>query len=179
MLLALIALISCEIFDLRDTDAPSEEAKWHDFATDLELAVENLEFAYEDSRNVVNYTRIFWEDFRFYFAAQDITDYSTDSEWTSAQEQDMLINLHSHYSKINIELQPLESEDEISSDEAKLYRSYQLTAKPVNPQEAEVLAQGNLELHYRKQYGYWYLYRWYDYRSSDELTWGRLKYENS
>jgi hypothetical protein len=178
MFLALIALMSCEIFDLRDSQLPTEEAKWHDFATNLELALENLEFAYEDSRNAVNYTRIFFDGFRFHFAPQDITDFSTDAEWSSAEEQDMLLNLHTRYSKISVDLQALETPDEISSNAATLYRAYQLIAKPVQA-EADILVEGNLELHYRRQHGNWYLYRWYDYRSSEESTWGRLKHENS
>ena len=179
MLLVLITLTSCEIFDLRDSQPPTVEAEWNDFATNLELALQNLEYAYEDSRNTINYSRIFTPDFRFYFAPQDITDFSTDAQWTSVQEQDMLLNLHTRYSKIEVSLGLLPTADEISANEARIYRSYTLTAKPVNTEDADIVVQGNLELSYRKQYGYWYIYRWYDYRSADGHTWGRLKYENS
>ena len=178
-LLVLITLFSCEIFDLRDSQLPTVEAEWNDFATNLELALQNLEYAYEDSRNAINYSRIFSPDFRFYFAPQDITDFSTDALWISTQEQDMLLNLHTRYSKIEVSLAPLSTADEISASEATIYRSYELIAKAVDTQEEDILVHGNLELHYRKQYGYWYIYRWYDYRSSEGQTWGKLKYENS
>ncbi|MCB5261836.1 MAG: hypothetical protein M0Q16_01385 [Candidatus Cloacimonetes bacterium] len=178
-LLVLITLFSCEIFDLRDSQLPTVEAEWNDFATNLELALQNLEYAYEDSRNTINYSRIFSEGFRFYFAQADITDFSTDAQWNSTQEQDMLLNLHTRYSKIDLSFGALATADEISANEAKIYRSYQLTAKPVNSEEPSIQVLGNLELHYRKQYGYWYIYRWYDYRSSEGQTWGKLKYENS
>ena len=177
ILLALFALSSCELFQLRESNAPTEEAAWNDFATTLELATQNLEYSYEDSRNAVNYHRLFHENYRFYFAAQDVTDFATDSEWNSAQEQDMLINLHTRYSKMNVTLSPMVTADEISLNEAKLYRSYSLTVKPSSGSDVQ-LASGNLELHYKRLYGYWYLYRWYDYRSGPMSTWGILKHEN-
>ncbi|MCB5253502.1 MAG: hypothetical protein RBR69_06010 [Candidatus Cloacimonadaceae bacterium] len=179
IILVLITLFSCEVFDLRDSQLPTVEAEWNDFATNLELALQNLKYAYEDSRNAINYSRIFYPDFRFYFAPQDITDFSTDAYWLSTHEQDMLLNLHTRYSKINVSLEPLSTADEISASEAKLYRSYQLIAKAADSQEQDIIVHGNLELHYRKQYGYWYIYRWYDYRLPDGHTWGRLKHENS
>ena len=179
MLLVLTTLFSCEIFDLRDSQLPTAEAEWNDFATNLGLALQNLEYAYEDARNTINYSRIFFPDFRFYFAPQDITDFSTDAYWSISEEQDMLLNLHTRYRKIDVNLEPLATADEISANEAKIYRSYQLTAKAVNTEEQDIVVQGNLELHYRKQHGYWYIYRWYDYRSADGHTWGRLKHENS
>ncbi|MDD2423220.1 MAG: hypothetical protein PHT37_01730 [Candidatus Cloacimonetes bacterium] len=182
MLLVLITLTSCEIFDLRDSQPPTVEAEWNDFATNLELALQNLEYAYEDSRNTINYTRIFSPDFIFYFAPQDITDFSTDAQWTSVQEQDMLLNLHTRYRNIKVSLGPFTTADEISANEAKIYRSYMLTAEAVAAEEADIVEgdlKGNLELHYRRLNGYWYIYHWYDYRSGEGHSWGKLKYENS
>jgi hypothetical protein len=75
-------------------------------------------------------------------------------------------------------MEPLEAQDEISSNEVRIYRSYEIEAVPASGTESELIAQGNLDLQLRKQNGYWYIYRWYDYRSSGERTWGLLKYEN-
>jgi hypothetical protein len=177
--LALIALCSCEIFGLRDSQPPSEGAVWNDFATNWELTVQNLRLAYTDSRNTVSYSRIFAEDFRFHFAPQDITDFSTDTFWDRAQEQDMLLNLHSRYSKIELSYEALEISDEISADSAKIYRSYEMRLYPGDPEEEMLIASGNLELQLRKEYGYWYITYWYDYRSVSDRTWGRMKHENS
>lgn len=179
MILALIALTSCDIFDLRDPQPPSEEAVWNDFATSWELTVQNLRLAYTDSRNTVNYSRIFADEYRFHFAPQDITDFSTDTFWERYQEQDMLLNLHSRYSKIELDLQSLEIDDEISADSAKIYRSYEMHLQPSAPEENELVVSGNMELQLRKEYGYWYITHWYDYRSVSDWTWGRLKHENS
>jgi len=179
ILLALLALCSCELFELRDSQDPTEDAAWNDPATTVELALQNLEYAYEDSRNAVNYSRIFLEDYRFYFAAQDITEFSTDSEWSRKQEQDMLLNLHSRYSSITIELETMATPDEIGASEARIYRSYRVRAIPVSASEAEIVLQGNLELDCRRLYDRWYINKWYDYRSSSANTWGWLKHENS
>jgi hypothetical protein len=179
VLLALCALSACELFELRDSKPPTEGALWNDPASEVELALENLEYTYEDSRNAVNYGRLFQEDYRFYFAAQDITDYSTDSEWNRNQEQDMLLNLHSRYNSIKIELDSLQTLDEIGANDAKVYRSYTIKASPNDSSATLDLAMGNLELHYRRLYGRWYIYRWYDYRSGTQATWGLMKHENS
>jgi len=179
LFLALIALCSCEIFGLRDSQPPSEEAAWNDFATSWEMTVQNLTMAYTDSRNTINYTRIFADDYIFHFAPQDITDYSTDASWESAQEQDMLLNLHSRYRKVELSLTHLEVSDEISSDQAKIYRAYEMTLYPVSAEDEELQVRGNLELQMRKEYGYWYIRHWYDYRSASDRSWGRLKHENS
>ncbi|HCM15837.1 MAG: hypothetical protein WCY87_05870 [Candidatus Cloacimonadales bacterium] len=176
--LALIALAACNIFGLRDSEPPSEEAEWNNFATTLDLALDNLRYAYEDPRNAINYGRIFLNDYVFYFAQQDITDYSTDAQWTSAQEQDMLLNLQANYKNISLHMEPMDTEDEIYPDEAKLSRSYEIKARNDNEDIESTIAQGRMELHYHRQNGYWYIYRWRDYRSSGERTWGLLKHEN-
>ncbi|MCB5267722.1 MAG: hypothetical protein PHU99_02555 [Candidatus Cloacimonetes bacterium] len=178
ILMALFALSACELFELRDSDPPTEGAPWNDPASEVELALQNLEYTYEDSRNAVNYSRLFQEDYSFYFAAQDITDYSTDSQWNRNQEQDMLLNLHSRYSSITIQLDSLHTSDEISANEAKIYRNYTVKARPIDSTNTIDLAMGNMELHYRRLYGRWYIYKWYDYRSGNQPTWGLMKYEN-
>jgi len=178
ILLALIALSACELFELRDSEPPTQGAPWNAPANEVELALQNLEYSYEDSRNVVNFRRLFMEDYRFYFAAQDITDYSTDSEWNRNQEQDMLLNLHSHYGSITVDLQPLSTADEIGANEAKIYRSYIVKAIANGSASVTDLADGNMELHCRKLYGHWYIYKWYDYRSGSTNTWGLMKHEN-
>lgn len=178
LLLVLIALSSCNIFSLRDTEFPSEEAQWNDFTSSWQLVLQNLHYAYQDSRNAINYRRIFTNDFRFQFAQQDITDFSTDPEWTNLQEQDMLLNLHAGFSDISISLEALETSDEISSNSVILYRSYELTATPKDPNREIVIARGKLELYLTRQNGYWYVNLWKDYRSSGERTWGLLKHEN-
>jgi hypothetical protein len=178
LLLVLITVCSCKIFDLRDSELPSEEAHWNDFASSWQLVLQNLHYAYQDSRNAINYGRIFSSNFRFLFAPQDITDFSTDQEWNLVQEQDMLLNLHAGYANIILSLENMETPDEISSNSAILYRSYELSATPRDPSREIVIARGKLEFYMTRQNGYWYINLWKDYRSSGERTWGLLKHEN-
>lgn len=177
VLILLAALSACDIFQLRDSEEPLKDPLWNDFAASVTDAFKNIEYAYEDSRNAVKYTFLFMQDYRFYFAAQDLSDYGINPEWTQAQEQDMIFNLHQVYSDISVDWQTLDTPDEISSSEARLYRAYTITGKP-GTGETRILAKGNLELQYRRVNGYWYIFKWYDYRSGPEPTWGLLKHEN-
>ncbi|MDY0150804.1 MAG: hypothetical protein RBS43_00865 [Candidatus Cloacimonas sp.] len=179
VLLALFVLSSCDLFKVRDSDPPGAAPPWNDFATTWEKALQNLEYCYEDSRNVVHYSGIFRTDYRFYFAPQDLSDYAIDPDWGKTQEQDMIQLVHSRYQNIVVELLSIAEQDEIGSNEAKIYREYSLTGIGRTSQNRETLATGNLEIHFRKEYGYWYIDKWYDYRATSGTTWGKLKHDNS
>ncbi|MDD4310397.1 MAG: hypothetical protein PHO32_08460, partial [Candidatus Cloacimonetes bacterium] len=146
-----------------------------------ELAVENLENCYEDSRNAVHYSGLFRADYQFHFAPQDVSDYSIEPTWTRVQEQDMIQLMHNHYQNIQIELQTVEIADQIGTTETKIYRQYSITGieRDNNTLGRLTLATGNLEIHLHKDYGYWYIDKWYDYRGVTGSTWGKLKHENS
>lgn len=176
--LLLIVLSACNIFGLRDSEFPSEEAQWNNSATTLDLALNNLHLAYEDARNSINYERIFHSDYIFRFAEQDIADYGIEEPLNQANERDMILNLHARYKDIQVTLQDYASSDVISANEAKLYRVYELKATSTDSRQEQTIASGRMELHYLRQGGYWYIYRWDDYRSSSERTWGLLKHEN-
>ena len=59
LLIAMLTLNACNIFELRDAEPPSEEARWNDITSSWQLLLDNLIYAYEDSRNAINYGRIF------------------------------------------------------------------------------------------------------------------------
>jgi len=179
VLLAVMLLTGCDLFRVRDAETPGTAAPWNDFATTWQLALQNLEYCYEDSRNAVRYTGIFLSDYRFHFAPQDVSDYSLPSTWSRSEEQDMIQLLHTHYKNLSVELQSVDQADVISSSEAVLYRQYTLSGVlREGDGSRQTLASGNLELHYKLEYGYWYIDKWYDYRGSTGSTWGKLKYEN-
>lgn len=179
LLLAVFLLNACNLFTVRDADPPGSPAPWNDFATTWQLALQNLEYCYEDNRNAVRYTGILRPEFRFYFAPQDISDFSVPNSWTRAEEQDMLQLLHTRYRNIDVELSAVDQADVISSSTAILYRQYELSGilRSGNGNRLS-LASGKLELHYRLEYGYWYIDKWYDYRGTTGSTWGKLKHEN-
>lgn len=173
IILAIIALSACDIFELRQPQPPTGEADWHDFVADPLLILENLRFAYEDARNTIHFRQIFAADYSFHFAPQDITDYNTDSFWNRDQELSALTNLHSLYDNMTVIFGEMETADEIGSNEACIYRSYELL------DSGNTLAKGRLELQLRRISGFWRISRWYDYRISGFHSWGYLKNENS
>lgn len=179
LLVLLIGLNGCELFKLRDSEPPTKPAAWNNYATSWDLCLQNLEYCYADSRNAVKYTGLFTADYRFWFAPQDVNDYNLTSTWSSAQEQDMLLNLHSQSDSISVTLSLIDGQpDEIGANDAKAYRSYELL-RYANGNAVPQMHSGNLELHFRRTDGYWYISKWYDYRAYSHPTWGKLKYDFS
>lgn len=179
LLLFVLSLGGCDFFRVRDSDPPSKPAPWNSYATNWDLCLENLEYCYEDSRNAVKYQTLFTPGFAFHFSVQDVNDYSIPPTWTASQEQDMLLNLFSQSDSLAITLTELPGQpDEISSSEATIYRRYEVLRYPTGSGEPETHS-GELELNFSKSEAYWYIRDWYDYRSQDNPTWGKLKYDFS
>ncbi|MEN6444583.1 MAG: hypothetical protein ABFC98_00895 [Candidatus Cloacimonas sp.] len=179
ILLLTLLLCSCDLFTVRDSEHPGAETPWIDFTTDCDSVLLNLEYCYEYAQNAVHYAGIFTSDYVFHFAPQDISDYSIESTWTRVQEQDMIQVFHNRYKEIQVSLETMDTQDQLESTQAKIYRQYQITGTLRSQgKERLTLASGNLELHLKKEYGYWYIKQWYDYRGSNGSTWGKLKYEN-
>ena len=179
LLALLIPLAGCELFELRDSDPPTKPAAWNNYTTGWELCLENLEYCYEDSRNAVKYGSVFTSDFQFWFSSQDVNDYGLSPSWNSAQEQDMLLNLHSQSDSVRVALAVLPAQpDEIGASEARIYRSYELLRYPHGGGSADFY-RGELELLFRKSGGYWYIAKWYDYRAYSHPTWGKMKHDFS
>lgn len=179
LLILLVALGGCDLFSLRESEPPTKPAPWNNYSTSWELCLQNLEYCYADGRNAVKYGTIFTSDYRFWFSAQDVNDYSIAASWNGTQEQDMLLNLHSQSDSVTVEFSPLSGHpDDIAATEVKIYRQYELRRYPANGSETENYS-GELELHFRKTSGYWYISKWYDYRAYDQPTWGKMKYDFS
>ncbi len=182
ILLVLILLSGCDLFKVRESDPPGAAPPWIDFATQWDSTLLNLEYVYEDYRNAIKYSGLFSSNFAFHFAPQDISDFSIPNTWASIQERDMIQLLHNRYEQIQVELSDISGSDQIGANEVKIYRAYSLSGVLRTKQPSftrQILASGNLEMQLRKTGGYWYIEKWYDYRSDGNNTWGRLKYENS
>lgn len=179
LLVLMLALSGCDLFRLRDSEPPVEQAPWNSYPTNWDLCLQNLEYCHEDSRNAAKYSGLFTPDFSFRFAAQDVNDYDLPVSWNTTQEQDMLLNLFSQYPDLNgavVTLTPVAAQpDDSGSNEAKIYRQYELTGFP-SVAGTQGNYKGNLEIHLRKSGAYWYISRWFDYRTFANPTWGRMKY---
>jgi hypothetical protein len=174
-----LLLAGCDLFKVRESEPPTKPPLWNNYSTSWELCLQNLGYCYTDSRNAVKYSGLFTSDFSFHFAAQDVNDYGISPSWARANEQDMLLNLHSLSDSIQLSLENLSGQsDDIGPSEAKIYRKYTLILfKPGKLTTEEY--SGNLELQFRQSGGYWYIAKWYDYRAYSQPTWGKMKYDYS
>ncbi|MDZ4122486.1 MAG: hypothetical protein U1C33_08690 [Candidatus Cloacimonadaceae bacterium] len=170
----LVTLCACNMFELRDSEEPQKPAKWNEPCVTWDQCYDNLVYAYENFQNWDKYESQFTDVFRFHFAAQDINDYNINQIWGKANERDALYNLHNLADNMVLTLEPVSQSDEIGEYEVKIYRSYVLQ---VIRNAVETQYRGNLELHFRKQNGIWKIQTWYDYRNSQNPTWGKLKYD--
>lgn len=179
-ILLLILLCGCDIFTLREAETPNKPPLWNSFYTTWQLALQNLEYGYEDERNLVKYSDLFLPGFRFYFSPQDINDYGININWTRELERDMLYNLHNLADSVNIELETIpDQNDDIQSTPIRLYRSYTVT---VRKDSVFATYKGKMEIQMQQESGFWRIINWYDYRSDSPTmhnTWGKMKHEYS
>ncbi len=179
-ILVLIFLGGCDLFNVRESEPPDKPPLWNNFYTTWTLTLQNLEFSYEDHRNMVKYADLFTADYRFYFAVQDISDYNINIIWTKDRERDMLFNLYNWADSMGVELETLaEQPDEITSSEARLIRKYKLTVR--HPNE-KVTYEGKFDIRMRQENGFWRIFKWYDYHlggTPPKPTWGKMKYDFS
>lgn len=177
-ILVLILLCGCDIFTLREAEEPVKPPTWYNFYTTWQLALENLEYGYEDERNLVKFSDLFMPNFRFHFSAQDINDYGINLDWNRDLERDMLYNLHNLADSIFVELNLIQGQsDDVQSTPVRLYRSYKVTV--VRGSEKNIY-EGKTEIQMQQESGFWRILNWYDYRSdspSVRPTWGKLKHE--
>jgi hypothetical protein len=176
-ILVLLLMMGCNIFTLRDAQAPDKPPLWNNFYTTWQLALQNLQYAYEDERNLAKFSDLLSPEFRFYFAPQDVNDYNITGTWTRDNERDMLYNLHSVADSVTVVLSLIpEQEDDVQSIPVKLYRRYIVTVKRGSDYYTYT---GRTEIQMRQENGFWRILRWYDYREATPFTWGKLKYDYS
>lgn len=173
---ALLLLSACNFFELRDSEEPVKPTKWNEPCILHEQVIQNISYAYEDFQNWDKYESIFTEDFRFYFSPADINDYGISTIWGKDAERNSLYNLHNWASTMLIELDYIPQNDDIGVNDARIYRSYILR---VYRNGNEIQYRGNFEIRLQKLNGIWKIKSWYDYRSGQQPTWGKLKYDIS
>lgn len=177
-ILLLLILCGCDIFSLRDAEQPDKPPLWNSFYTTWQLTLQNLEYGYEDKRNVVKYSDIFMPAFRFYFSQQDINDYNITGSWLRDDERDMLFSLNNWADSVRIELQTIPDQpDDIQSNPIRIYRTYSVTAK--RSTETRTYS-GRMEIQMVQDNGFWRIINWYDYRSASSPSspsWGKLKHD--
>lgn len=171
-----LALSGCNFFELRKAEEPEKPPLWNSFYTTWQSALQNLEYSYEDERNVVKYSELFFPAYRFYFSPQDINDYNITGVWDRDKERDMLYNMHNWADVVSLDFSTIaDQEDDIQLNVVKVYRKYTIEMTGGNTTR---LYSGKLEIHFRQENGFWRIINWYDYRitSTPQLpSWGKLK----
>jgi hypothetical protein len=176
----MLLLSSCDLFKVRESEPPGEPPPWNDHTYELAQALQNLGYCYTDSRNKIHYAGLFTDNYVFHFAPQDISDFSIEPTWNRNQEQDMIQLFHNRYMHIEMDSLLINADDQLGENEAQFYSSYTIRGVSRRGETRSIiLANGNMELHFRRISGYWYIEHWYDYRSASGSTWGKLKHENS
>lgn len=182
VILSLLVLVSCDIFEPRDNDDPNDNVNipWISFPIIYQQAVDNLESAYEYAQPIGRYKHMLTDDFQFIFASQDVADYGTPSKLTAAEEDEMLSHLHKVFSyqkrDIDIVLTPIPDQEDVEgANKTVIYRDYILTISGEG--YATEVKSGSLELTLVEINGQWNIKKWIDYRKDSKETWGKMKYE--
>ena len=188
IILLLVTLTGCDIFNPREAEEPLLPQQWNEFFTSWKLTLENLEYAFEDKRNKDNYLQILTSDFQFEMDDNDALALGLQKPytWLRSAEIELLVNMHSNLSVSDsvwvIEVGTIDS-NEISTDEVEVDIQYEIE-KRKGPHDPNAHIEdpdfvGEATLIFIEVSGYWELKRWYDIRKDGATnpTWGILKYE--
>ncbi len=176
IILLIEVLWGCRIFSPRESDPPQHNTEWNTFVVTPEKALENIIYVFQDQQNVAKYNEILDDDFKYYFASQDIVEYDISSNWNSESEIESLNLFHTSYSDnngITLQLDQYD-DDEIQTNRAEMIRYYNLYVEGETDTE---IFQGKWKIILKNVSGFWKIYQWYDYRENGDNTIGRMKYE--
>ncbi len=183
LLLLILVLTSCKVFEPRKSEDPVNETQWNTFQTSPQQVIENLTYAHNYKQNMYRYTNLFSENFKFYFDSQDISDFGFPVSWNKSMEIEVLTN---YFNSIPVDsasvlvLTPIEADpDQIQNNQATIYRDYDLRAGHDMANVGHHIS-GKFTLYLEKDSnGIWRIKQWWDYKKNSDWTWGRLKYEFS
>jgi|SRR5690554_3043103 len=173
VILTVLFLSSCGLFETREPEEPVGKINWNHYPITPFQTLDNLKYAYDYNENIDRYGAILSSDFEFYFDSQDVQDYNLPAYWGKDIETEMRSLIDKN---MDLDLQIIEEkEDIIQSDNAVLYRDYDLVLARENTTS---FFSGSFTLYIRREGdGLWRIYRWEDFRTDSDPTWGRLKYE--
>jgi hypothetical protein len=163
----------CDLFSPRKADVPKGKVTWNHFPINPNQTLDNFITVYNYSENIERYHSILTDGFRFYFDSQDAQDYHIPDFWGKDSEVGTrgLINQNM---ELSLDIMP-EKEDITQADSAIFYRNYRLM---LSSNQGDNLFSGSLSLFLKRgNDGFWRIERWDDFRSGNQVTWGRLKYE--
>lgn len=181
VLLALLALVSCDVFEPRESDPPAETAEWNPFPVSPQMALDNLRYVWIFTQNSTRYGELLTDDFVFYADQQDVVEYGVLGEWDRETETLLLTQYHgvSEFSGDEEFFTAVAGEDDvIDNDDATLVRDYSFSVLH-SDETTPATYSGRLALQLeRGEDSLWRIASWTDNRKDDEtVTWGRMKDE--
>jgi len=124
VILTVLFLSSCGLFETREPEEPVGKINWNHYPITPFQTLDNLKYAYDYNENIDRYGAILSSDFEFYFDSQDVQDYNLPAYWGKDIETEMRSLIDKN---MDLDLQIIEEkEDIIQSDNAVLYRDYDL-----------------------------------------------------
>lgn len=175
----LLLFVSCDLFDPRESEYPSNSGvSWQD-PTNPDIVIENMQSAFNGSS--VLYMDCFDDSFEFFADTSDINEYTTYnfSSWDKLVENDTVNQLFavvpadsSQSSEFIIDT---ENPDPASpQDSATIYREYSISV----PTATHSLAAGIAEIKLVEDAdGFWSIVEWVDFRHEQSafVTWAVMK----
>ena len=181
LLLCLLCIVGCNIFETRDTEPPTQSGSDFRPPTVPEIVVSNLQSAIAQ-RNTTNYISCFADPtrsshpFRFVPSAGANAQYpSVFASWTYPDEQSYFQNLVARGSPNGYSNLLLVQKSAVVSADSVVY-SYDYTFTFEHTESGfPTTAQGNLQFSLAADNGSWVIYAWSDYKTTNDVTWSSFK----
>lgn len=172
-----VFLASCDLFQTRDPEEPSQSSSKFTPPGSPEIVLENFETAVEDA-NVDNYMRCITDSstsgrmFTF-LASADFQGFF--GSWNRSDERQYFLRLGKPSAAFPaLTLTPTQAADR-AADSVIYYLEYTLFFPHGKPGVSQ-FARGNMQLFVGKDFrGEWSIYRWIDFRTLTDSTWSYLK----
>ena len=166
--------VTCDIFQTRDPEPPTQSTSTHEPPVSADAVLRNFRFSLIE-HNVVNYVNCFADtSFRQYlFTPSNLS--SAFSHWNLESERQYFLNLGTPQVNV-LPIVTLSVTDSLIASDSANYTMNYLFYYPHNRTDVSQIVRGNMRFSLgRNTQGFWYLYRWEDYRTTTDSTWSYLK----
>jgi hypothetical protein len=178
----LLSLPGCGLFEPRSPEKPTVPGGGFTPATEPLIVITNLQDAVEQ-KNVPNYVQCFSDPvtgprlFTFIPSSEGAAQYATVfRDWTIVEEQAYFQNLTVRVTPTSASRLTLTARSLFfGSDSATLEYDYVLIFEHTDPTFPQI-ARGNLQFALgRNSNNIWSIYRWTDYKTTNDITWSLFK----
>ncbi len=181
LLIIVVFLFSCEIFETRDPESPDGNKSNYTAAVSPEILFQNLKNSFVD-KNVENYLKSFVDvnylnyEFKFIPTSTAINALPIVSEWTLESEKRYFFNFVKINEKNKLTLK-LENEKWNSNTPDSRTYVYDYIIENRTPQNElieifEGSSQFEIKLDSRNE---WVIVTWLDFQSENKISWSELK----